>query len=198
MERPAARIATRPNWCGNCTPRRTAARAEPSGSQDMIGLIYPGVNRLDYDFAHEGGIFPRHIESQQRPRVARWLEQVIHMLPVAPRPDGYNPLGVKNLDPAWIRRLGAAGQGLLRRDRGPRRAGPGRLDERVHGLLGSDSAANRAASDADRRPEGPSGLLPVALLRRDVFRLRRRLPVRGFRPSPCPGAFQINVRIAKS
>ena len=25
-------------------------KAEPSGSQDMIGLIYPGVNRLDYDF----------------------------------------------------------------------------------------------------------------------------------------------------
>ena len=42
--------------------------------------------------------------------MARWLEQVIHLLPVAPRPDGYNPLGVKNLDPAWIRRLGATGQ----------------------------------------------------------------------------------------
>src|SRR3954449_6126443 len=25
--------------------------ADPSGSQDMIGLIYPGVNRLDYDFS---------------------------------------------------------------------------------------------------------------------------------------------------
>ena len=36
-------------------------KAEPSGSQDMIGLVYPGVNRLDYDFACKGGIFPRHI-----------------------------------------------------------------------------------------------------------------------------------------
>jgi len=25
-------------------------KPEPSGSQDMIGLIYPGVNRLDYDY----------------------------------------------------------------------------------------------------------------------------------------------------
>ena len=32
------------------------------------------------------------------------------MVPVAPRPDGYNPLGVKNLDPEWIRRLGQTGK----------------------------------------------------------------------------------------
>src|SRR5580698_8153133 len=38
-------------------------KAEPSGSQDMIGLVYPGVNRLDYDFNFEGGVFPMHIES---------------------------------------------------------------------------------------------------------------------------------------
>src|ERR1700733_2255043 len=38
-------------------------KAEPSGSQDMIGLIYPGVNRLDYDYAANGGVFPTRIES---------------------------------------------------------------------------------------------------------------------------------------
>jgi hypothetical protein len=85
-------------------------KSEPSGSQDMIGLIYPGVNRLDYDFTHEGGIFPKHIESNNDPGVARWLEEVIHLLPVAPRPDGYNPLGVKRLDPDWIQRLGTTGK----------------------------------------------------------------------------------------
>lgn len=85
-------------------------KPEPSGSQDMIGLIYPGVNRLDFDFEYEGGVFPRHIESNNDPAVARWLERVIYMVPVAPRPAGYNPLGVKNLDPAWIRRLGQSGK----------------------------------------------------------------------------------------
>jgi hypothetical protein len=85
-------------------------KSEPSGSQDMIGLVYPGVNRLDYDFSHEGGLFPRHIESNNDPHVARWLEEVVYLLPVAPRPDGYNPLGIKNLDPAWIRRLGSTGK----------------------------------------------------------------------------------------
>lgn len=83
---------------------------EPSGSQDMAGLIYPGVNRLDFDAAEEGGLFPVHIESNNDPRVAAWLEEVIHLLPVAPRPDGYNPLGIKNLDPEWIRRLGQSGK----------------------------------------------------------------------------------------
>jgi hypothetical protein len=85
-------------------------KAEPSGSQDMIGLIYPGINRLDYDFGANGGVFPAHIESLNELRTARWLEQVIQVLPVAPRPEGYNPLGRKNLEPKWIARLGQTGK----------------------------------------------------------------------------------------
>jgi hypothetical protein len=82
----------------------------PSGSQDMIGLIYPGVGRLDYDAAYKGGLFPVHIESNNDPAIARWVEKVIHVLPVAPRPDDYDPLGIKNLDPKWIQRLGQTGK----------------------------------------------------------------------------------------
>ena len=85
-------------------------KPEPSGSQDMIGLIYPGVNRLDYDYTVEGGYFPAHIASNNDPAVAHWLENVIYMLPVAPRPGGYNPLEIKNLDLDWIRRLGRSGK----------------------------------------------------------------------------------------
>jgi hypothetical protein len=51
----------------------------PSGSQDMAGIIYPGINRLDYDFNFEGGYFPIHIESNNDPDVARWLESVIYL-----------------------------------------------------------------------------------------------------------------------
>ncbi len=85
-------------------------RAEPSGSQDMIGLLYPGVNRLDYRADHEGGILPCHIESNSDPEVARWLERVVHMVPIAERPEGYSPLTRKNLDAEWIRRLGQSGR----------------------------------------------------------------------------------------
>jgi hypothetical protein len=95
-------------------------RSEPSGSQDMIGLIYPGVSRLDYDAAHEGGYFPAHIESNCDPEVAGWLERVLQLVPVNQRPEGYNPLGVVNLDPEWIRGLGQSGKdcydSILRRD----------------------------------------------------------------------------------
>jgi hypothetical protein len=86
------------------------AKKEPSGSQDMIGLIYPGINRLDYDFAVEGGVFPSRIESLKASGPARWLEQVLHLVPVEPRPEGYSPLGKKNLDPKWIARLGQSGR----------------------------------------------------------------------------------------
>ncbi len=85
-------------------------KAQPSGSQDMAGLIYPGLNRLDYDIAHEKGVFPVHVESNNDPQIAAWLEGVLHILPVNQRPPGYNPLGEQNLDPGWIQRLGKSGQ----------------------------------------------------------------------------------------
>jgi hypothetical protein len=83
---------------------------EPSGSQDMIGLIYPGVSRLDYEATHEGGYFPVRVESNCEPGIARWLERVLQLIPINQRPEGYNPLGVKNLDPARIERLGQTGR----------------------------------------------------------------------------------------
>jgi len=85
-------------------------KADPSGSQDMAGLIYPGVNRLDYDASVDDGYFPAHVESNTDPAVAAWLENVLHVLPVNQRPAGYSPLGVKNLDPEWVRRLGQSGK----------------------------------------------------------------------------------------
>jgi hypothetical protein len=85
-------------------------KSEPSGSQDMIGIIYPGISRLDFDFQYEGGDFPIHVESCNDPSVVRWLEEVIYLVPVAQRPPGYSPLGEKNLDPQWIARLGQSGK----------------------------------------------------------------------------------------
>jgi hypothetical protein len=85
-------------------------KSAPSGSQDMAGIIYPGVNRLDYDYNYEGGLFPIHVESNNSPEVAHWLEGVIHMVPISQRPPGYDPLSVKKLDPGWISRLSQSGK----------------------------------------------------------------------------------------
>ena len=87
-----------------------ANRKDPSGSQDMAGIVFPGINRLDYDADFEGGYFPVHVASNNDPETARWLEEVIHILPVGQRPKGYYPLGEKNLDERWISRLGRAGR----------------------------------------------------------------------------------------
>lgn len=87
-----------------------ANQKDPSGSQDMIGLIYPGVNRLDYDYTHEGGYFPKHIETNTDPDVAKWLQSVVYMLPIAQRPAGYNPLDTKCLDPTWVGKLSQSGK----------------------------------------------------------------------------------------
>ncbi|MGO8767059.1 MAG: hypothetical protein ACLQSR_18240 [Limisphaerales bacterium] len=84
-------------------------KTEPSGSQDMIGLIYPGVNRLDYDCKIQGGVFPAHVESCNNAQVARWLSNILHLVPIEPRPDGYSPLGVKNMAPKWVAKLGQSG-----------------------------------------------------------------------------------------
>jgi len=82
----------------------------PSGSQDMIGLIYPGINRLDFDSARNGGIFPFHIETCIDPIVVHWLENILWIIPVTQRPETYDPLKVRNLDPEWIARLGETGK----------------------------------------------------------------------------------------
>lgn len=95
-------------------------KKDPSGSQDMIGIIYPGINRLDYDYNYKGGVFPAHIETCVDPQIVEWLENILYLLPVAPRPEGYNPLGIKNLDPKWITRLGNSGKqcfdAIIKRD----------------------------------------------------------------------------------
>ena len=85
-------------------------KAEPSGAQDMAGVLYPGISRLDFDYRHEGGVFPVQVESCNEAEVAHWLEEVIYVVPIAQRPPGYSPLGEKNLDPQWIAKLGQSGK----------------------------------------------------------------------------------------
>jgi hypothetical protein len=100
--------------------RENRNRPHPSGSQDMAGIIYPGISRLDYDFNVEGGVFPARLESCNDPETITWLERVIHILPVCTRPDGYDPLILQNLLPEWVARLGRTGQdcfaAILRHD----------------------------------------------------------------------------------
>ena len=170
--------------------------AEPSGSQDMIGLVYPGVNRLDYDFKIHGGVFPAHIESCNNARVARWLGKVLHLIPVEPRPDGYSPLGLKNLEPKWIARLGQSGKDCF------------------EAILKQDAPALGASLNLNMKCW--ETLLPHVvrhpLIRLDLMALlkayQRQYPGAMYSGcgggylivasnQPVPGAFKVNVRVAQ-
>ena len=76
-----------------------------SGSQDHLGLLLPGVNRLYYN----GEYWPEKIESSTDPDICGWLSRVIQLVPLVPRPEGYDPLIKRNLDPAIVTQLGEAG-----------------------------------------------------------------------------------------
>jgi hypothetical protein len=171
-------------------------KAEPSGSQDMIGLVYPGVNRLDYDFKVDGGVFPSHIESCNSPRVARWLDKVLHLIPVQARPEGYNPLGIKNLDPKWVARLGQSGRNCY------------------NAIVAMDANALGAALNLNMKCW--ETLLPHVvrhpLIKLDLMALlkayQRQYPGAMYSgcgggylivvsKEPVPGAFHVNVRVAR-
>lgn len=172
-------------------------KSEPSGSQDMIGLIYPGVNRLDYDASVQDGVFPAHIESCTQARTARWLESVLHLLPIEPRPDGYSPLRKQNLEPKWVAQLGQSGKdcydAIVRRDAAS---------------LGDALNLNMRCWEA---------LLPHTvrdpLIKIDLLRLLKAYQSRylgamysgcggGYlivvSKEPVPGSFQVNVRLPQS
>ena len=87
-----------------------------AGSQDHLGLLMPGVNRLCYN----GGYWPDFIQSSVDKDICEWLTDVIHLVPLKPRPYGYDPLKEMHLEKNLIRDLGEAGdrcwESIMRKD----------------------------------------------------------------------------------
>jgi cytidyltransferase-like protein len=87
-----------------------------SGSQDHIGLLYPGVNRLYFN----GHYWPERIDSSKEKDICDWLSNVLHLVPLEPRPDGYDPLKEMHLEKPFVRELGEAGdlcwEGIINKD----------------------------------------------------------------------------------
>jgi len=87
-----------------------------SGSQDHIGLLNPGISRLFYN----GDYWPEQIDSTIDKETCEWLSKVLHLIPLEPRPDGYNPLKEKNLSADIVQELGDAGeqcwQSIIKKD----------------------------------------------------------------------------------
>lgn len=87
-----------------------------SGSQDHLGLLMPGVNRLYYS----GGYWPDRIDSETGNEICDWLSEVLWLVKLNPRPDGYDPLKEMHLEKAFVKELGEAGdlcwECILRKD----------------------------------------------------------------------------------
>ena len=87
-----------------------------SGSQDQIGLLTPGVNRLYYN----GGFWPERIDSCVDPETCDWLSKVLHLIPLEPRPEGYDPIKVRNLELGIVKELAESGNNcydsIMRKD----------------------------------------------------------------------------------
>jgi hypothetical protein len=78
--------------------------------------LYPGINRLYYN----GGYWPEKIESTTDNEICNWLSSVLWLVPLEPRPEGYDPLKIMHLERPLIKELGESGekcwQAILKKD----------------------------------------------------------------------------------
>lgn len=87
-----------------------------SGSQDHLGLLLPGINRLYYN----GHYWPQRIDNETGSEICDWLSEVLWLVKLKPRPDGYDPLKVMHLEKTYVKELGEAGnlcwESILKKD----------------------------------------------------------------------------------
>lgn len=77
---------------------------EVSGSQDSIGIVFPGLNRSHY----MGGYWPTHIESVNDEDVLTFIEDHLQLVPLGPRREGYSVLSDTRIDASGAAALAKA------------------------------------------------------------------------------------------
>jgi cytidyltransferase-like protein len=87
-----------------------------SGSQDAIGIVFPGLNRLDY----RGEFWPEKITSVHDPEILNWLEAHLRLVPLGPRRGGFDVFRGRVITPKRVRALAQAAnacwEAILKRD----------------------------------------------------------------------------------
>lgn len=90
---------------------------EISGSQDALGMVLPGINRIYYD---KGEYWPSKIEEIHHEDILTWLEDRLYFTFLWPRPEGFNVLADTHINTTNVKKLAAAAEGcwnaLLQRD----------------------------------------------------------------------------------
>jgi len=80
-----------------------------SGSQDSIGIVFPGVNKLDY---LQEKYWPCSIESLTNEATLRWIEDHLWFINLAPRDKNFEVLSETKIDVAGAKALAEAATGL--------------------------------------------------------------------------------------
>jgi cytidyltransferase-like protein len=75
-----------------------------SGSQDSLGIVLPGLNRLYYD----GDFWPSEIESVLDDEVLKWIEERLWLVPLFPRHNSYDVLSNTHITVEGAKRLSDA------------------------------------------------------------------------------------------
>lgn len=83
---------------------------EFSGSQDSIGIVYPGLNRLDY----RGEYWPEKITSVPEERILRWIEERLQLVTLGPRKSNYRVRHGSRITSAGARALATAADACWR------------------------------------------------------------------------------------
>jgi len=75
---------------------------EVSGSQDSLGMMLPGVNRIFYN---KGDYWPERIESVHDEKILTWLEDKMYFIFLWPRPIDFNVLKETYINTPNVRKL---------------------------------------------------------------------------------------------
>jgi cytidyltransferase-like protein len=81
-----------------------------AGSQDAIGIVFPGLNRLDY----RGQYWPEKITSQHDEKILSWIEEHLYLVPLGPRQANFDVFKGKSITQTKVRALATAADGCWR------------------------------------------------------------------------------------
>ncbi|GET33747.1 hypothetical protein PbJCM13498_26100 [Prolixibacter bellariivorans] len=80
-----------------------------SGSQDAIGIVFPGINKLDYSREQ---YWPEKITPFTDEDTLKWLEQRLWFINLSPRESGYDVLSDTTITERGARELAEAAEGV--------------------------------------------------------------------------------------
>ncbi len=81
-----------------------------AGSQDALGIIMPGLNKLNYD----GSYWPHTIEPIEDEEILSWIESHLHLIPLDPRNNEYDVLKNTNISELAAKALADAAEACWR------------------------------------------------------------------------------------